>query len=160
MRKHHRQLDASVGASGPHDFAVRIRAARLATQTRPPQPVPTSVTWPTPPLAGQAAVDAFVSQDVRHGCVRRSRVVLTPRRWRQVGDDACASRWRWWQESPVTRESTYKSSNHCAGKAGVFPLNLYARVRISLCINAHETAGAARTRSSLRPLLRVACALS
>jgi hypothetical protein len=35
----------------------------------------------------------------------------------------------------------------------VFPLNLYARVRISLCINAHETAGAARTRSSLRPLL-------
>jgi hypothetical protein len=34
----------------------------------------------------------------------------------------------------------------------VFPLNLYARVRISLCIIAHETAGAARTRSSLRPL--------
>jgi hypothetical protein len=35
----------------------------------------------------------------------------------------------------------------------VFPLHLYARVRISLCIIAHETAGAARTRSSLRPLL-------
>jgi hypothetical protein len=34
----------------------------------------------------------------------------------------------------------------------VFPLNLYARVRIFMCINAHETAGAARTRSSLRPL--------
>ena len=34
----------------------------------------------------------------------------------------------------------------------MFPLHLYARVRISLCINAHETAGAARTRSSLRPL--------
>src|ERR1700689_3476066 len=46
----------------------------------------------------------------------------------------------------------YKSSSHCAGKAGVFPLNLYAHVRISLCIIAHETAGAARTRSSLRPL--------
>ena len=28
MRKHHRRLDASVGASGPHDFAVRISAAR------------------------------------------------------------------------------------------------------------------------------------
>jgi len=52
MRKHHRQLDASVGASGPHDFAVRISAARLATQTRPPQPAPTSVTWPTSPLLG------------------------------------------------------------------------------------------------------------
>jgi hypothetical protein len=34
------------------------------------------------------------------------------------------------------------------------PLNLYARVRI-LCILAHETAGAARTRLSLRPLQRV-----
>ena len=36
------------------------------------------------------------------------------------------------------------------------PLHLYARVRISLCINAHETAGAARTRSSLRPLFEEA----
>ena len=36
---------------------------------------------------------------------RRSRVVLTPRRWRQVGDDAFASRRRWWQKSPVTKES-------------------------------------------------------
>ena len=34
----------------------------------------------------------------------------------------------------------------------MFPLNLYARVRIFLCSFAHETAGAARTRSSLRPL--------
>ena len=38
----------------------------------------------------------------------------------------------------------------------MFPLNLYAHVRISLCINAHETAGAARTRSSLRPLFEEA----
>src|SRR5665647_377463 len=34
----------------------------------------------------------------------------------------------------------------------MLPLDLYARVRISLHI-AHETAGAARTRSSLRPLI-------
>ena len=46
-------LTPALGASGPHGFAVRINAARLATPTRPPQPVPTSVTWPTPPLAGQ-----------------------------------------------------------------------------------------------------------
>jgi hypothetical protein len=32
------------------------------------------------------------------------------------------------------------------------PLNLYARVRFSLCTFAHETAGAARTRHSLLPL--------
>jgi hypothetical protein len=36
---------------------------------------------------------------------RRSRVVLTPRRWRQVGDNACALRLRRWQTSPVTGES-------------------------------------------------------
>ena len=40
----------------------------------------------------------------------------------------------------------------CAGNAGLPPLNLYARVRISLCNLAHETAGAARTRHSLLPL--------
>ena len=33
------------------------------------------------------------------------------------------------------------------------PLNLYARVRFLLVHFAHETAGAARTRLSLRPLL-------
>jgi hypothetical protein len=32
------------------------------------------------------------------------------------------------------------------------PLDLYARVRF-LCIRAHETAGAARIRLSLRPLV-------
>jgi hypothetical protein len=45
-----------------------------------------------------------------------------------------------------------KPVNHCAGKAGVFPLNLYARVRFLLRELARETAGAARTQSSLRPL--------
>src|ERR1700736_2985526 len=34
------------------------------------------------------------------------------------------------------------------------PLNLYARVRFLIVQLAHETAGAARTRSSLRPSLR------
>jgi len=34
------ELDASVGASGPHDFAVRISAARLASLPRPPHPAP------------------------------------------------------------------------------------------------------------------------
>src|SRR5277367_3448595 len=33
------------------------------------------------------AVDAAVSQDERHQRGRLSRVVLTPRRWRQVGGD-------------------------------------------------------------------------
>jgi hypothetical protein len=32
------ELNASVGASGPHDFAVRISAARLAPPKRPSHP--------------------------------------------------------------------------------------------------------------------------
>jgi hypothetical protein len=35
----------------------------------------------------------------------------------------------------------------------VFPLNLYARVRVFVHVFAHETVGAARTRYSLRPLI-------
>src|ERR1700726_1354830 len=33
-----RDLNASVGASGPHDFAVRFSTARLVTPLRPPHP--------------------------------------------------------------------------------------------------------------------------
>jgi hypothetical protein len=33
-------LNASVGASGPHDFAVRNNAARHASLSRPPHPAP------------------------------------------------------------------------------------------------------------------------
>jgi len=35
-----RKLSASVGAPGPHDFAVRSSAARLASPKRPPHPTP------------------------------------------------------------------------------------------------------------------------
>src|SRR5664279_2304911 len=38
------ELDASVGASGPHDFAVRRSAPSSTRRLRPPHPVPTSVT--------------------------------------------------------------------------------------------------------------------
>jgi hypothetical protein len=34
QRNKFRQFDASVGASGPHDFAVRISAIRLARHWR------------------------------------------------------------------------------------------------------------------------------
>jgi hypothetical protein len=34
-------LDASVEASGPHDFTVRVGAFRQAHQSRPPHPAPT-----------------------------------------------------------------------------------------------------------------------
>jgi hypothetical protein len=38
--KHRRQLDASVEASGPHDFAVRFSRVRLVAPKRPPHPAP------------------------------------------------------------------------------------------------------------------------
>jgi hypothetical protein len=51
-------------------------------------------------------------------CGRRSRVVLTPRRWRQVLERH-ASWERWWQQSPVTRESTEETVKTIAcGNAG------------------------------------------
>src|ERR1700682_589483 len=39
-----RQLDPSVGASGPHDFAVRSKHV-VSAPLRPSHPVPTSVTF-------------------------------------------------------------------------------------------------------------------
>ena len=41
--------------SGPHDFAVRISAARPASLPRPPHPAPTFVTTRTPLLSGRDA---------------------------------------------------------------------------------------------------------
>jgi hypothetical protein len=39
-RKRCRRVNASVGASGPHDFAVRRCTVRLTAQPRPPHPAP------------------------------------------------------------------------------------------------------------------------
>jgi hypothetical protein len=52
MRRHHHQLDASVGASGPHDFAVRkLRrssaraAASIASRTNVRDDRETPLSW-------------------------------------------------------------------------------------------------------------------
>ena len=47
-----RELDASVEASGPHDFAVRFQRARLARQSVHRIPPPTSVTIAKRPSGG------------------------------------------------------------------------------------------------------------
>jgi hypothetical protein len=44
---HPAKLSASVGAPGPHDFAVRDNAARRAALSRPPHPTSTFVTTRT-----------------------------------------------------------------------------------------------------------------
>ena len=47
-----RQLDASVGASGPHGFAVRLARARLSRTRRPPHLIATFVTIASRPSFG------------------------------------------------------------------------------------------------------------
>src|SRR6266699_5727608 len=60
-----RQLDASVGASGPHGFAVRnkrFRPTRISarlTPLRPPHPTPTSVTIMIRPSCGVGRCDSI-----------------------------------------------------------------------------------------------------
>jgi hypothetical protein len=44
-----RQLDASIGASGPHDFAVRDLRCSSKAPSRPPHPIPTFVTMANAP---------------------------------------------------------------------------------------------------------------
>jgi hypothetical protein len=48
-----RELDASVEASGPHDFAVRSCTIRQRRYQRPPHPAPTSVTIAKRPSVGR-----------------------------------------------------------------------------------------------------------
>ena len=99
-------------------------------------------------------------------CGRRSRVVLTPRRWRQVGDDASASRRRWWQTSPVTRESAEETVKTIAqGNAGcpgepVVTTVCFLPLHTDCGCSGHPAFPAPSLEGRLRPLLRVACALS
>jgi hypothetical protein len=51
------KLDAGVEASGPHDFAVRIRRCRQQHHPRPPHPAPTFVTMANAPLSGRDGHD-------------------------------------------------------------------------------------------------------
>jgi hypothetical protein len=84
-------------------------------------------------------------------CVRRSRVVLTPRRWCQVlgklsllgsdGGKKAGHR----GDHVISRKTIAQGRPDCSAE----PVCSCAFLLVHL---AHETAGAARTRSSLRPL--------
>jgi len=88
--------------------------------------------------------------DERHGCGRRSRVVLTPRRWR-------SSRREIFPPVTVTKKPDHRGEREVSRK----PLRREGRTAsaepVCSCAPcfvhfARETAGAARTRLSLRPL--------
>ena len=92
-------------------------------------------------------------RDERNSSGRRNRVVPTPQGWRQVRGKQKLLAWRRWQDKPWSPGRARISRKPLAqGRPGVPPLNLYARVRFFTAHFAHETAGAARTRLSLRPL--------
>ena len=99
-----------------HPFAKKYFALPvgqiISTTSRRPVPVRGALRGRHDLLA-RDAMDATVSQDGRHGGGRRSRVVLTSRRWRQVGRSICR---RWWQESPITRESTKEAAKPSRGE--------------------------------------------
>src|SRR3984885_5301922 len=50
-----RDLTPAIGASGPHDFAVRVSRARQSQPSRPPHPTARFVTCATPLLPGGMA---------------------------------------------------------------------------------------------------------
>jgi hypothetical protein len=110
--------------------------------------------------AGRDRHERAVGCGGRDSCERRTQLVADGEVvwfWRpDAGAKFCEdeSRKATVAKKPVTGKSTKETVKTIrAGKAGVFPLNLYARVRFLMCTFAHETAGAARTRFSLRPLL-------
>ena len=81
------------------------------------------------------------AQDERRCCVRQKRVVLAPVagvKSAEVFEAQPGSQDRQFADDGGKRNSSpgrarHKPSNHCAGKAGCSPLDLYARVRTSLC---------------------------
>jgi hypothetical protein len=89
-RERHRQLDISVGISGPHDFAVRTGASRQHAPIRPPHSTPNVRDDREAPLligreTGQAGSrdlpdGASANLGARHGTVRVVELASTGRR--------------------------------------------------------------------------------
>src|SRR6185503_15417360 len=87
--------------------------------------------------------------------VRRSRVVLAPRRWRQVLEKPSFS------GATVAKEPAHRGEHEVSRKAIAQGMSECFRCPVCSCapkcaVLAHETAGAARTRHSLRPLFQEA----
>src|SRR5207248_10060839 len=93
-------------------------------------------------------MDARAATDVCGSSVRRSRVVLTPRCWRQAGGKCPAGdggkRAVRRGELEVSRKAIAQGRPECSRCPVCSCAFLFAQI-------ARETAGAASTRSSLRP---------
>jgi hypothetical protein len=60
LQNYFRQLDTSVGVSGPHDFSVRFKRSRQKHHPRPPHPAPRFVTLRNAPLWDRTVVNIVV----------------------------------------------------------------------------------------------------
>src|SRR5438034_8661814 len=96
-------------------------------------------------------MDVRAATDVCGLSVRRSRVVLTPRCWRQVGGKCPAGdggkRAVHRGELAISRKAIAQGRPECSRCPVCSCALLFAQI-------ARETAGAASTRSSLRPLFK------
>jgi len=98
----------------------------------------------------RAAMDVMATADGRRCRGRSSRVVLTPRRWCHVCDDAHASRRQWWPKSPAhqgEREVAVKTV--ARGMPDVSAEPVVTAACLSFCRRAM---GEASARHSPRPL--------
>ena len=100
---------------------------------------------------GRVAVDAEAATDARGQSVRQRRVVLTPVGWRQVASDSFR------RSDGGNRASAHRGERVISRKAIAQGMSDVLRftcmlMRALLVHVAHEIAGAARIRHSLRPL--------
>ena len=100
---------------------------------------------------GRVAVDAGSADSERHESVRQRRVVLTPRCWRQApGGNSFSGR-------DGGKRAVLRGEHVISRKAIAQGMSDVLRCPVCSCAHsstiAHETAGAARTRHSLRPLI-------
>jgi hypothetical protein len=94
----------------------------------------------------------LMAQDDRRCCGRRSRVVLTPRRWSQAGGVISAGDGGKRARSPG--RARRKPLKPLRGESRVFPSEPVVTTLVCSLHFARETAGAAGTRHSLRPVVR------
>jgi hypothetical protein len=127
--------------SGKSPACFRASSARMRGVSRSSQNVGQEMRW------------TLVLQETNaRTSGRRSRGVLIPRRWYQPADDADASRRGWWQESPITRETTKETVKTIArGMPDVSGVTVVTTL-VCLFYFACEAAGASSARHSLRPL--------
>jgi len=85
-------------------------------------------------------------------CGRQSRVVLTPRRSRQVGDDALHRADDGGKKARSPGRARYKPLKPLRREGRTIPVNLWRLRSCALFYFAREAMGATGTRLSLRPL--------